>query len=298
MYTCNNLLGIQMEMAEHTSKAVERWTASKEAQLQEKHKQRSEEIKKQKAVVEEREQKQRTAELVSHKWREEKTKQLITKHQEKKRRAWEEERRKQEEAAERVESAAQAFKVWYVWVSNKLVFSNLEIVMGYNAFGLLFACRSERKGEIMKAERKKEKQQTSAMEHVEQEKAAERQQESRRTFEAWKSKKDERIRSTGTLYTYKEDSKAMRHQKPWCPARGVKYDYPKLKSNEMKPAKKTSRTGSAKSFYSESSTSLHSLVSDTASSAGNSRPVTSEGKLKTIQVCCQTLEYWCTCDNC
>ena len=148
------------------------------------------------------------------------------------------------------------------------------------------------------AERKKEKQQTSAMEHVKQEKAAERQQESRRTFEAWKSKKDERIRSTGTLYTYKEDSKAMRHQKPWCPARGVKYDYPKLKGNEMKPAKKTSRTGSAKSFYSESSTSLHSLVSDTASSAGNSRPVTSEGKLKTIQVCCQTLEYWCTCDNC
>lgn len=125
MYSCNNLLGKQMEMAERTSKAVERWTASKEAQLQERHKQRSEEIKKQKAAVEEREQKQRTAELVSHKWREEKTKELITKYQEKKRRAREEERRKQEEAVERVKSAAQAFKVWYVWVYNKLVFFQL-----------------------------------------------------------------------------------------------------------------------------------------------------------------------------
>ena len=283
-----------MEMAERTSKAVEKWNASKEAKLQERHKQKSEEIKKQKGIVEEREQKQRMAELVSQKWREEKTKQLITKHQEKKRKAQEEEHRKQEEAMERLESAAQAFKIWYVWVSNKLVLSNLQIAIGYNVFGLLFACRSERKDEIIKAGRKKARQQMSVMEHAKQEKAAERQQESRRTFEAWKSEKDEKIRSTGTLYTYKEDSKAKRHQKAWCPARSMKYDYPKLKSNEIKPA---SRTGSAKSFYSESSTSVCSLVSDTASSAGNSRPGTSEGKLKTIQVCCQTLEYWCTCDD-
>ena len=281
-------------MTQRTSKAVEKWNASKEAKLQERHRERSEEIKKQKAIVEEREQKQRMAELVSHKWREEKTKQLITKHQEKKRKAQEEERRKQEEAVERVESAAQAFKIWYAWVSNKLVLSNLQIAIGYNVFGLLFTYRSERKDEIIKAERKKHRHQMSAVEHAKQEKASERQQESRRTFEAWKSKKDEKIRSTGILYTYKEDSKAKRHQKAWCPARSMKYDYPKLKSNEIKP---TSRTGSARSFYSESSTSVRSLVSDTASSAENSRPGTSEGKLKTIQVCCQTLEYWCTCDD-
>ena len=133
------------------------------------------------------------------------------------------------------------------------------------------------------------------MELVKREKAVERKQESKKAFEAWKSERDKKIKSTGSLYTYTENPRAKIHQQAWCPARSIKYDY--LKTNEIK--RKHSRTsGSVGSFYSASSTSSYSLASDTTSaSVGNSRPVSSEGKLKTIQVCCQTLEYWCTCDD-
>ena len=104
---------MQAELAERASKAVKEWMSSKDAQLLERRKQRTEEITKQRDVVEEKEQRQQVAELASHKWREEKTKQYVAKHQEIKRKAREEERRKQEEAEEKGKSAAQALKVWY-----------------------------------------------------------------------------------------------------------------------------------------------------------------------------------------
>jgi len=162
---------------------------------------------------------------------------------------------------------------------------------------LLCFFRIQRKDEVIKEGRKKERQQMRDMELVKQEKAIERKQESKRAFEAWKSKTDKRIKSTGTLYTYTKNSQAKAHQKAWCPARSIKYDY--LKTSEIKPKKTGSyRSGSADSLYTASSASSYSLASDTVSSLiGNSRPVSSEGKLKTIQVCCQTLEYWCTCDD-
>jgi len=104
---------MQAELVERASKAVKEWMSSKDTQLLEKCNQKREEIKKQRAAAEEKEQRQQVAELASRKWREEKTKQYVAKRRAIEKIAREEAQRKQEEAEEKAESAALAMKVWY-----------------------------------------------------------------------------------------------------------------------------------------------------------------------------------------
>ena len=88
----------------------------------------------------------------------------------------------------------------------------------------------------------------------------------------------------------------------------MQYDYPK--STETMSSKKTTALKSEEadsystasfesednelSYSSSFSSEDGSASSSIQDSVGTSTP---KGKRKTIQVCCQTLQYWCTCDD-
>ena len=172
----------------------------------------------------------------------------------------------------------------------------------YIIYTSLLFCRSRRKSGIVKDQRRKRKQEKEELELKKQEEAYLKQDESHRAFDAWKEKKDEKIKKTGMLYTYNEKRKLQ--TQPWCPARSMKYSYPEVKTSGS--GSRSERSSSARSV-SASTTSIASSVRSegsctSQSSAGSSRvsspqPGSCKGKLKTIQVCCQTLEYWCSCGN-
>lgn len=134
-----------------------------------------------------------------------------------------------------------------------------------------------------------------------------RQTEAKKSFEAWKSKKDEKIRTTKMLYTYNQKQSVS--DTPWCPARGIQYSYPKSKETSQTrhktkaETKDTSDSGASVESYSMSSFeseveadsegSNTSLVMESVSRTASP----SKGTRKTVQVCCQTLQYWCTCEH-
>ena len=93
-------------------------------------------------------------------------------------------------------------------------------------------------------------------------------------FEEWKKRKDEQIKLQKSIKKPKEKI----HEKPWRPARSIEYDYPK--SPHAFPNQKLKNNN-----ISNSSSSL-------ASSQSSITPT-----LKSVKVCCQTLEYWCTCQK-
>ena len=131
-------------------------------------------------------------------------------------------------------------------------------------------------------------------------------EESKKAFEAWKSQKDELIKTNKTLYTYKNQSKV--HTQAWRPARGMRYDYPKdpsavAKKLAKKPSRASSRLSSTDSYQSasfessDSETDTQSSVEEEKTESLDKVNIITTGTRKTIQVCCQTLEYWCTCDD-
>ena len=92
-------------------------------------------------------------------------------------------------------------------------------------------------------------------------------------FEKWKKRKDKQIK------LQKSTNKVEKiHEKPWRPARSVEYDY--LKSPQPLPNEKSKNNNN--SISSSSLSSSQSSITPT---------------LKSVKVCCQTLEYWCTCQK-
>ena len=168
-------------------------------------------------------------------------------------------------------------------------------------------CRSKRKDEHIKSEKQKQRE-TRRQKQQTKEGEQQRKEESKKAFEAWKHIKDEKLSSTKTLYTYPDDAKRKVHEQAWCPARSVKYTYPEHKMTDKKLKQKG--TGLDASY---STASFASSDSDTSGSESDSfiedkdrgsivsgevdGSARSKGVRKTVQVCCQTLEYWCTCDH-
>ena len=164
------------------------------------------------------------------------------------------------------------------------------------------------------------------MEKLKKEQHQNRQVDSQNAFESWKVIKDREIRTNKTLYKYKEVHKKI-HERAWCPARSMQYSYPlseESKKSELsigggRILKSGSRILSPITAYSMDSFSSTLLESEkyeeevdhsdkdggrrsersTKSSSGNSAAsaVALTGEPKTIQVCCQTLHYWCTCEE-
>lgn len=176
---------------------------------------------------------------------------------------------------------------------------------------------------IREAAREKRKQ-AKKIEALKKAQEAEKKIEAEKSLKAWESKKEEKIKSLG-LFTYTQKQEAI-HATSWCPARTLhKY---KVNPHRSKPPRQGSRekdnSHSSKhshssdgmndtyslSFESEASVSHHSSdgndgnnLSDsfgssslTSSSVSRTESLT-KGTHKTIQVCCQTLHYWCTCDQ-
>ena len=89
----------------------------------------------------------------------------------------------------------------------------------------------------------------------------------------------------------------------------MQYAYPKAKVGDVKPKVKkpvnertSSRSESVEASYSSASfestdgeSEADSFIADEESA--NTPGFSSRGVRRTIQVCCQTLEYWCTCDH-
>lgn len=90
-------------------------------------------------------------------------------------------------------------------------------------------------------------------------------------FEEWKKRKDKQLQKS----TRKVEEKV--HKQPWRPARSIEYDY--LKPPQPLSNKKLKHDNTSSST---SSLSSQSSVKQT---------------LKSVRVCCQTLEYWCTCQK-
>lgn len=95
-------------------------------------------------------------------------------------------------------------------------------------------------------------------------------------FEEWKRKKDEQIK-------LQNSTRKVEHKQPWRPARSIKYDY--LKSPQPLPNERSKND-------SISSSSTNSLSASQSSIKPEIKP-----KLKSVKVCCQTLEYWCICQK-
>ena len=157
--------------------------------------------------------------------------------------------------------------------------------------------RNDRKAERIKEERKKKREKTRQLELTKQEQTAQMKEESEKVVDAWKiKKKKEDARSK------KDASSTKVRSRTWCPARSVKYDYPK----DPKAKGNTSKTSSASESGSVQLNTTYSVSFDSDDSADESDLLSTEdedryaspkGKRRTIQVCCQVLEYWCTCED-
>ena len=124
-----------------------------------------------------------------------------------------------------------------------------------------------------RVEKKKQTQKTQKLHDHEKEQKNNTQSQAL-AFEQWKRKKDEQVKLQKS--TKKVEEKV--HKKPWCPARSIEYDYVKLPQplpNEQ---------------------SKHNMNSSSTSSLSTSQSSVT-ATLKSVKVCCQTLEYWCTCQK-
>ena len=143
-----------------------------------------------------------------------------------------------------------------------------------------------------------------------------RKAESTTAYEAWKTKKNSKIRQQKKLYTYQVDPQKPPKNSKWCPARSMSYDYP-VDDAAMKLIRKTCksspRTGTVQQghckvepvansdTYSEcsfeSDEPLDDSLENSKLSGSGSKSLSPTGRLKTIDVCCQRLEYWCICKD-
>ena len=160
---------------------------------------------------------------------------------------------------------------------------------------------------MVRMEKQKQKEHKQQLNQTKTEQEQLRREEAKRAFEAWKGQKDDLLNKTKILYTYKEDGKRRVHERAWCPARSIKHTYPKAKLTDTKVKsvdRRTTRSTSLEASYSSASFESTDVGSETDSSIVDEDSVSSgtgdqssKGVKKTILVCCQTLEYWCTCDH-
>lgn len=169
--------------------------------------------------------------------------------------------------------------------------------------------RSKRKEEVIKSEQQKQREHKQKLQRAKAEQEELKRDDAKKAFEAWKGNKDEKLTTTKTLYTYREDSKRKVHERAWCPARSMQYAYPKarVKHKVKNPENKTtsSRSEGVEASYSSASFESTDGESDADSFIADKEITSTPGRMghsskgvrRTIQVCCQTLEYWCTCDH-
>lgn len=172
------------------------------------------------------------------------------------------------------------------------------------------AFRREKKAGSLRAKQKQESVQKQSEELEQVEKAKARLGDAEKAFEAWKKKKQESILEDEQLRSCVEPL----HDKAWCPARSITHGYPSsekasknsrqsqssrahhsLHSSLSQSSKASQSHDSSLSQSNQSATSSPSRPHRADSSPMQSASNRSTAKKKSIQVCCQTIEYWCTC---
>ena len=150
--------------------------------------------------------------------------------------------------------------------------------------------------------------------------------ESASAYLSWKMNKDRKIKETGKLFTYNDNPRKPPKGTKWCPARGIQYSYPRDKHAENISKMNSSVSRKSKSFQESLGNESHvdqsyrfdSFDSDSCSSEDNSlqspqefndstletnvntspiESVNEIGQMKSVQVCCKTIEYICICDK-
>ena len=153
-----------------------------------------------------------------------------------------------------------------------------------------------------------------------------RETESASAYLSWKMNKDRKIKETGKLFTYNDNPRKPPKGTKWCPARGIQYSYPRDKHAENISKMNSSVSRKSKSFqellgnesHVDQSYTFDSFDSDSCSSDDNSlqspqefndstletnlktsptESVNENGQMKSVQVCCKTIEYICICDK-
>lgn len=190
-------------------------------------------------------------------WQDNKDKILTMQHKERKAKEKEEMERKKAEEEEKLDAAKAAFEAW-----------------------------KARKSDILKEQHQKEQTAKRKKEQSEKEVAIEKESSAKKAFEAWKSRKEENLSLSSS--SLNSSSSSLPTRPAWCPARSIKYD--------TSAQGKAERTGSHK--HRQAKTQQRAASKPTSQHAASHVKITEDGtvlKQKTIHVCCQTLQYWCSC---
>ena len=131
----------------------------------------------------------------------------------------------------------------------------------------------EKKKKYMKESRNKQAALEKKKDAVELKNKMEKEKSAEEAYRVWKSNKEYASDSSFTS----SNSSASLVRPAWCPARSIKYDNSML--SDSKPYLRKTQSPKQKSFIVQ------------AEEAGK------KPKKKTIQVCCQTVEYWCSCSD-
>jgi len=204
----------------------------------------------------------------------------------------------------------------------------------------LLYCRKKKKDSLLKEKARKTHREQGQLENEKAQTRESSKRESQEAVKHWLVAKNHELRANKTLYTYKDCSKRCVHEKPWRPARSVKYNYPKERSSSCQHSRPGSRSASSPkstanytdsysnaSFESEEESEqletsfqnssyndsllkehLQQEPGDSDSSSDESSkeegsevkvhvPIDGTGKLKSVQVCCQIVQYWCVCPD-
>ena len=183
-------------------------------------------------------------------------------------------------------------------------------ILKYIVFFTYF--RSERKDEIIKENVRKQQEEKTFKQWKRQEEMRERAEQAKKAYDEWMNKKQRNDSNTNICAP----------KPPWCPARSLHFVSPdrltrvqaaRTESTQRLQEKACGYTNDGKestnsqgtedeymldSFSDASSSSMASedTAADVQSSPNNSLARDSTGTLKTVQVCCKTLKYWCKCD--
>ena len=180
---------------------------------------------------------------------------------------------------------------------------------------IIDGCRYQHKERVIKETVRRKRKQEKALALAQREEIIKRQMESKKSVDVWESKK-------AKLKSSPDKEKQALHAQAWCPARSFQ-SFPKAtkrsleKHNTRNPENVDQKEENSYSFsFDESdgeeydhevggeeeeesySFSESSRSSSSAAIESMSRTVSpSKGIRKTIHVCCQTLHYWCNCDQ-
>jgi len=146
-----------------------------------------------------------------------------------------------------------------------------------------FDAWNTRKSDILRERHQKEQIAKKKKEQAKREAVIEKEESAKKAYEAWKSCKEGSMSLSSSSLNSSSSSLSLRPA--WRPARSIQYDTPaqrKTGSDKHRPANTQQRTAST----------------PTVPHAASHVKVTEDGvvlKHKTIHVCCQTLQYWCSC---